>query len=216
MATKTIFTNHAYNCSLDTYANANMRKWRFPSQTPLDDNDYVDADDMVTALKAVKSDFCFVHLTAYSNLDSIESEGAIYSLEKLRNKGIEPKFLSNDLSRYLDARKYLQDFVRLSLTPNMATFKRFYERANEFAMLFIRPEILYYRRFWVTPINAAANGVTAKAFYELKDSLDLAKIINLSYIPGYGNENFYRSQAEVLIEGDIPLEFVEKIDRITR
>lgn len=175
-----------------------------------------DARNMITALKAVKSDFCFIHLTPYSNLDSIKNSGAIYSFAQLQRRLIIPEYLSNVESRNLDKYKNLQGYVRLAMTKYSALFPAFYKRSKKFAMLYIKPEILLERDFLVCPINAATSGAVAGSFADIKDRLDLATILNLSSYPSYYSGYFHRSQAEVLIDGDIPYEFIKKIDIITK
>ncbi|WP_295152945.1 hypothetical protein [Campylobacter sp.] len=57
----------------------------------------------------------FIHLTKLSNLSSIIKMSGIFCMNYLKNNGIGPNLLTNELSNELDNRRNLGDYVHLSV-----------------------------------------------------------------------------------------------------
>lgn len=98
------------------------------------------------------------HFTDESNVASIQKFGLL-SWPELRKRRIPHRPNSNDLSRNLDKRKGLQDYVRLALSPDHPmAFKALSEkRISKVVWLEITDEVVDLPGVLFSDTNAAAN-----------------------------------------------------------
>lgn len=73
----------------------------------------------------------FIHLTKLSNLSSIIKMGGIFSISHLESGDIKPNLLTNNLSKELDNRRNLGDYVHLSIISNNYMLRTFIEKTSK-------------------------------------------------------------------------------------
>lgn len=155
--------------------------------------------------------FKFYHFTYENNLQSIEKMDGLFSWKYCENNNIQiPMPGGNSLSRELDSRKGLEDYVRLCFTkdhPMYNILSRNQDRRMTF--LEIDPRICYFSDTLFSDINATANmaniGPNENDFSRIK--LDV--INNKVKYPkmDYEKKKKYR-QAEVLVLTHLPSKYI--------
>lgn len=156
----------------------------------------------------VKENIKVYHITDSRNVESIKKEWWLYSREYCEKKGINivaPGW--NDLSRSLDQRDWLENYVRLSFTdkpPMFAATQRDW-RTIKRIVLEIDPRILFSKNIRFCNKNATAAWASLWASYEYLSKIDFAAIKK------WGVENKELLQAEVLIKKHVPLRFIKNI-----
>lgn len=154
----------------------------------------------------------FYHFTDDLNIQSIKNLGGLYSWEYCTKNRISiPIPGGNDLSRRLDMRKNLQNYVRLSFVEEhpMLHAMRADGRIGKVAILKIDKEVA----LWETTMFS--NGNATADFFDLYigKEIDFLKSIKFSLFKyKYPNldvsaQRYY--QAEVLVREKIPKEFIK-------
>jgi len=180
-----------------------------PSIVPIDiiqrKADWKDFNKIVTS-RNIRT---LYHFTDKRNIQSIKQQGALYSWFFCDTHSIAIPFpASNDLSKNLDVRKGLEDFVRLSLNPDQPMMHVVRYRGIDPYILEISPEVIYWLDTQFSNVNATANN----------------SIIGSS-LPHFQNINFYialgtnwttpeekaQYQAEILVKTKIPIQFITNI-----
>ncbi len=151
------------------------------------------------------------HFTDRLNLDSIIQYGGIFSWYTCEKKGISiPVPGGNKLSRYLDIKKDIQDYVRLSFNkkhPMLYVAKNEGRILNPF-FLEISPEVIFLKDTLFCDENA--NAKSAKIGSELEDF----KKINFKIAKSgkWVNEIEKKYvQAEVMVKSYIPIKFIRNL-----
>lgn len=155
------------------------------------------------------------HFTDEANLLSIISNKGLYSWNDCLNKKISiPKPGGNQLSRDLDRRFNLENFVQLSFNrnhPMMYVVKRD-GRINNPVILEISPDVIYLRSTKFSNMNSTSNsasiGTTLEHLTNIK--FQIAKSSVQYYNLNQNDKPFY--QAEVLVENYIPIEKILNIN----
>lgn len=154
---------------------------------------------------------CLYHFTDKRNIDSIRSNGGLYSWQWLEeNRVYIPAQGGNDLSRRLDSQKGYANFVRLCfIRRHPMLYKAKHDgRISDHVLLEIDIEVLSYSSTLFSNINATARGAN------IGSSLgDLNKIrfdlINHGY---WSNDEEKRYiQAEVLVQKFVPIQYIKNI-----
>jgi hypothetical protein len=153
------------------------------------------------------------HFTDENNFNSIKKHGALYSWSALKKKGIEiPNPGGDELSRKLDLRKGLEDYVRLSFTIDhpMEKAALYQGRINNPIQLAVPLDVIYLKDTLFSDINAAAND--AKIGGKLSDF----KKINFDVVSKgyYDNDDIDEKkyiQAEVLVKTKILTSIIKLI-----
>lgn len=147
------------------------------------------------------------HFTDAANLPSIIQHGGLYSWSDCQAKGIAiARPGGNELSRNLDQRRSLQDYVRLSLEQNSPMLKQILheQRIETPVWLQISPEVIYWKDTRYSNRNAAANDAEIGAGIE-----DFKKIdFQIATSPYYNEETKSLYQAEILVKTHIPSQFI--------
>lgn len=87
---------------------------------------------------------CFYHFTSVKNLDSIKAQGGLYSWDKADKKKINISKPGGDsLSRQLDLRYGLQDYVRLSFCTNHPMAFRLQSAGEQLCLLKVSKDIAF-------------------------------------------------------------------------
>ncbi len=156
-----------------------------------------------------------LHVTEYENLPSILQKG-ILSMKQLKNIGVFPKRITGDLSNALDDRKGTTNYVHLAFDESYSMFgaKIFRSEIRNPVLIKIDPRIIKEKSCRFSDKNAAAFDAKIGNAEAVMPKLDLEKI----YWPKGGitsidSFNYYKryKQAEILIEGSIPVEYISEI-----
>jgi len=156
------------------------------------------------------------HFTDRANLQSIKRHGALYSWHYCVNNNIEiPMPGGDDLSRSLDRRYNLQNYVRISFTRNhpMMYIALNQNRINNPVILEIDPEVVFWKNSKYANKNATRNDVSIGSEIDdfKKIRFDIVKL-NKHFDLEDSDKPYF--QAEVLILEKIPIEFIKNIDRV--
>lgn len=151
---------------------------------------------------------CLYHFTDEINIRSIQRNGGLYSWKSCERRGIYiPRPGSDHLSKSLDDRKNLGDYVRLSFNPKqpMLYVAQREGRINKPVILKIDPVVMLWKTTLFSNINAAAN-----AAHIGPDSTDFMEVrTNFALSEDWTTEEEKRYfQAEVLVKSHIPLEYI--------
>jgi len=154
------------------------------------------------------------HFTDSSNLASIKKNRGLYSWIYCELNDIQIiKPGGDDLSRKLDKKYNLQDYVRLSFNKNnpMLQIAKNEGRIQDPVFLEIDPEVIYLKDTQFSDMNATKTG------HSQGDNLEYFMKINFEVVTKqrYLNispdlQKFY--QAEVMVKRFIPLEYITNIN----
>lgn len=153
------------------------------------------------------------HFTDRSNLESIIKEGGLYSWMDCDKKGIKiTKPGGEALSRALDCRHNLQEYVRVSFTTQhpMMYVAMQEGRISNPVILEIDPEVIYWKSSKYSDSNATRNDVC------VGENLDAFKKIHFNSVKArthfdLTDEEKPYFQAEILVKNFIPLECIKNI-----
>ena len=153
------------------------------------------------------------HFTDKRNLKSIKEHGALYSWQYCETNNIDiPQAGGDELSRSLDRRHGVENYVRLSFTKNhpMMHLAQSQGRIGNSVILEIDPEVIFWQNTKFANKNAARNGVN------IGSNLDDFKKIRFKIVKQQNHFNlaeedkpFY--QAEVLVFEKIPIKYIRNI-----
>lgn len=151
------------------------------------------------------------HFTSKDNIDSIKQHG-LCSIDRLSRLGIEVQYASSEVSRNLDYRKQLSNYVHLSYEQkHPMLYQALVEgRLSEYTVYNISPEVLILKTTLFTNGNAARNNV------HISDSIDFLLNINFK---SFHNKNYWELsqeeqllfQSEVLVQEQIEKQFIVNI-----
>lgn len=154
------------------------------------------------------------HFTDEANLQSIKKHGALYSWQYCETNNITiPQAGGGELSRSLDRRHGVQNYVRLSFIRNhpMMYLLQTRGRLGNTVVLEIDPVVVFWKDTKFANKNATRNDVN------IGSTLDEFKRIRFNIIKRQNHfdlseeeKPFY--QAEVLVFEKIPIEFIENIN----
>jgi hypothetical protein len=153
----------------------------------------------------------FYHVTDSSNIDSIKSNGGLFSWEYCNaNKIYISAPGGNQRSREFDSEKGLSNYVRLFLNPEqpMIFLARCEKRINNPVKLKIDPRIVYLSSTLFSNINATDKNA------EIGGTIDFFQKISFNTVnfrPLDGSERKLL-QAEILVKTNIPTKFITNID----
>ncbi len=161
---------------------------------------------------------CFYHFTDRSNLQSIRNLGGLFSWYYCYEHCINiPRPGGSDSSWKIDYKKGLQDYVRLSFTPNhpMMYVAKNEGRIIDPVILQIDLDVAYIDTTLFSDINAA----TLKTPVHIGDELDNLSQIHFSTVklPNHFDLNdverpFY--QAEILVKTFVPMKYIHEVNPI--
>ena len=156
------------------------------------------------------------HFTDRANLQSIKRHGALYSWHYCDNNNIPiPAPGGDELSRSLDRRYNLQNYVRVSFTRNhpMMYIALSQNRITNPVILEIDPEVILWKNSKYANKNATRNDVSIGSEVDdfRKIRFDIVRLNNHFDLEDSEKPYF---QAEVLILEKIPIEFILNIDRV--
>ena len=156
---------------------------------------------------------CLYHFTDRENLESIISNGGLYSWADCKAKGIDiPKPGGSVQSRQLDTRDNLQNYVRVSfVTQHPMMYVAMNEgRISNPVILKIDPKVIWMEGTKYADRNATKNG--AQVGGELSDF----ERIHFNAVKAHKHFDLDEDeqpffQAEILVKNFIPLEYITNI-----
>lgn len=154
------------------------------------------------------------HFTDIANIRSIKEHGGLFSWYYCDMNGIDiPLPGGGSLSRDLDKRYYLQDYVRVSFTRNhpMMYVAKNDNRIKNPVILEIKLDVAYLENTCFADMNATKNGHTQGA------NLDNLKVIHFRTVKQPNHFDLDESekpyyQAEVLVKTWIPIKYITNIN----
>ena len=149
----------------------------------------------------------FYHFTAKRNLESIRSNGGLFSWKYCEDNGIEIPFPGGDgPSRSLDTRHGLADYVRLSFCSDHPMRYHVDNRGGDTVLLRVKVDVAGLEGTLFSDINAADSA------HHHGGTLSDLQMVNLAatqqtYVSA-DSEFFKQHQAEVMVKTFIPLEYI--------
>lgn len=155
----------------------------------------------------------FYHFTDIGNLESIIENGGLYSWKGLENKCIKASLSSDELSRQLDTKKSLQDYIRLSFTDyHPMSTKVEKEDGKKLVWLEIDLDIALWESTLFSDMNATDNNVTVRGDFDFLKTLDFdifrQKYNNLDILEKK------KYQAEILVKDFLPIKYIKNINEL--
>jgi hypothetical protein len=162
-----------------------------------------------------KGIYKFYHFTDVKNLKSIIQHGGLYSWYGLEARQINSSLSSNQLSRELDTRYNLQDYIRLSFgSYHPMSSRLIHQERKELVWLEISLEVACFEQTLFSDINATDNNV------KIEESLDFLKTIDLDVFKHQYRDLDYNAkkkyQAEILVKKFLPIKYITNIDTLRK
>ena len=153
----------------------------------------------------------FYHFTDERNLDSIRKYGGLLSWKACDAHNVKiPYAGGDDLSRQLDLRSGLEDYVRLSFCEDHPMAYRCKKAGGRLVLLQIRTNIAFWHDTLFANMNATDNNCSIGERFS-----DLAKInfvaVKKTYV-SREDEDFKYHQAEILVKTVVPKEYIVNLD----
>lgn len=153
----------------------------------------------------------FYHFTDTSNLKSIKDNNGLYSWHYADSSGIIITFPGGDtLSRDLDKRYGLQDYVRVSFCTDHPMQFRLEQRGRSLVLLKVDVEVAYFENTIFCNINATDSnhekGQNIEDLERIRFSATKRTFVSRE------DSDFKYHQAEVLVKTWIPLEYITNIN----
>jgi hypothetical protein len=153
------------------------------------------------------------HFTDKSNLDSILNSGGLFSRRYCNeNKIYVNKPGGDSLSYELDKRADLDDYVRLSFTPNhpMMYYAMNEGRIDNPVILKLNIELIYWKDSKYSDSNATSKNSRIGENFDSLSIIDFDILKKTDYLNAPTDKKKY-FQAEVLIKNHIPIQYIDNI-----
>ena len=172
------------------------------------------AEEIINYLK-IKGVRYFYHFTDENNLQSIKKYGGLYSWYYLKQNDIKiPNSGGDSLSKQLDMRYGLQDYVRLSFCNDHPMAYRLRQSGARLVLLKIKIDVAGFRETQFSDINATDSGHQHGGEFEDLRRVDI-RATKLSCVSKTDAE-FKPHQAECMIKTFLPIEYIDNIDNPQR
>lgn len=148
-----------------------------------------------------------IHITDESNLESIREHGGLYSKQAMQEFNIQPnRYASDDLSRSLDNRRGIFDFIHLSIRESPMIFRATLDRGVNPVDLKIDSRFIFAEETKFSDMNATDNNATVG--YAIEDFERINFEIANRHRRCQTADEKKLFQAEILVKRHIPLEFI--------
>lgn len=172
------------------------------------------AEEIINYLK-IKGVRYFYHFTDENNLQSIKKYGGLYSWHYLKRNDIKiPNSGGDNLSKQLDMKYGLQDYVRLSFCNDHPMAYRLQQSGARLVLLKIRIDVAGFRDTKFSDINATDAGHHHGGEFDDLRRVDIGAT-QLSYVSKTDPE-FKPHQAECMVKTFLPIEYIENINNPQR
>ncbi len=156
------------------------------------------------------------HFTDERNIASIEKCECLYSWARCISEGVDIPFPGgSDYSRRLDCQYGLQDYVRLSFCNDHPMMWHLNNRGYKLVLIEFKLDLFKETVFGFTDRNATAHDHKTGFGAASIDLVDLDATQRHYVSHRREPEVFHLHQAEILIEGKLPLDFVINARRVT-
>lgn len=157
---------------------------------------------------------CFYHFTDRSNIASIKSQGGLYSWKYCEDNSISiPKAGGDTLSRDLDTRYGLGNYVRLSFCCDHPMAYRLKQSGYDLVLLKIKVDVAWLEGTLFADMNATdcshSHGATLSDLERIDINATQERYVSST------SANFKKHQAEILVKRFVPIEYIENIDNPT-
>lgn len=151
------------------------------------------------------------HFTDIRNIKSIIAHGGLFSWYSASQRGVDIINPGGDiLSRSLDKRSNLEDYVRLSFTEWHPMMHRKEQEGANIVVLKIHPSVTILHDTLFSNMNATSNmcsiGADLKAFKRIN-----LEATRKAYVKNT-DKDFAELQAEVLVKNHLPLKYILNIN----
>lgn len=151
------------------------------------------------------------HFTSIKNIPSIKKNGGLYSWDYMERHGISIPVAGGDsMSRRLDMKYNLQDFVRLSFCSDHPMAHRLRVSGENIVLLMIDIRAAAFSGAQYSDMNAADS-----RHHHGPDFSDLERVdfsaVKRTYVSS-SDPDFKTHQAEVMVRTHIPSEFILNLD----
>lgn len=154
---------------------------------------------------------CFYHFTDRRNLESIRLNGGLYSWNYCEKHNIIiPHTGGDSMSRSLDSRYGLEDYVRLSFCDNHPMMYRLKQQGYDLVLLKVNIDVALLNETLFSDMNATDNNHRTGSSLEDLKKVDLTAV-NSRYLRST-DPLFKKHQAEVLVKTFIPIDKILNID----
>ena len=154
----------------------------------------------------------FYHFTCQQNIKSIIQNGGLYSWFYADSNGIQIPFPGGDtLSRSLDTKYGLKDYVRLSFCNNHPMQYRLNNRGVILVLLEIDLEVAYFNETQFSNINAADSN--HKHGFNIENLLQVKFSATKRNYLRNDDPDFKFHQAEVLVKTWVPIEYITNLNK---
>lgn len=170
-----------------------------------------DANDILNYLR-MKGIRCFYHFTDRQNLNSIRKYGGLLSWYYCKEHNIDiPNPGGDKLSRNLDRRQSLEDYVRLSFCEHHPMAYRKHNEGSDLFLLQVSIDVAAFRSALFSDRNAASSNFTCGS------DLEHLKNVNINATQRHivrrdEGEVFFLHQAECMVKTFIPIEYIININ----
>lgn len=154
---------------------------------------------------------CFYHFTDRSNIASIKSQGGLYSWKYCEDNSISiPKAGGDTLSRDLDTRYGLENYVRLSFCCDHPMAYRLKQSGYDLVLLKIKVDVAWLEGTLFSDMNATDCSHSHGATLSDLERIDISATQEC-YVSST-SPNFKKHQAEILVKRFVSIEYIENID----
>jgi uncharacterized protein len=150
---------------------------------------------------------CFYHFTEISNIEQIKKMGGLFSWEYCKKNNIQiPRPGGGEISRRLDLKYDLQNYVRLSFCEHHPMIYKLRQKGYNLILLRIAIDVAFWEGTLFSDMNATDNN------HRLSKMPDI--VVFDAFEEDYIEKEdplFKYYQAEILVREFIPLKFIEGI-----
>ena len=170
-----------------------------------------DANEILNYLR-MKGIRCFYHFTDRQNMNSIRKYGGLLSWYYCKEHNIDiPNPGGDNLSRKLDRRQNLEDYVRLSFCNDHPMAFRKHNEGSDLILLQVSIDVAAFQSALFSNRNAASSN------FSCGSDLEHLKNVNINatqrhFVGRDEGEVFFLHQAECMVKTFIPIEYIININ----
>ena len=151
------------------------------------------------------------HFTEKDRIESIIKYGGLLSFKRCLDEGITmPVRKDMALTRDIDARMDLEDYVRTSFCSRLPKIKERQSEGAELVLLKIDPEVALFDDTLYTDVEATQPNL--KCGGEMGDLRRVNIQATKKVLSNPEDADYWERQAEVLIKGFIPLQYIKNVN----
>lgn len=156
----------------------------------------------------------FYHFTDLRNLKSIIRLGGLKSWSQLDAMHVNYYKQSNRLSRELDLRRGLQNYIRLSFISYHPMVERSIRGGKKIIILQISVDIAYLGETLFSDKNATDRDVNISSKFDFLKTINYSIFQQRYYDLGFIEKKQY--QAEILVRDFLPIKYITNINELER